>query len=213
VDRVLIAWQRFETYGLSDLNTTRRGIDSTLMPCNIALTIVFSIMFMLVGCASDDTDEPSDVTVRGTIQGASGPVDVGLILIRSNNVTQVTNVTDTFASDGPFQLSTPLPDDTDHLVNWTLIICANPLGQDCDIRIDDHRAGPIGPGLLSENAMISCEAASPCEHAQFNCFLGDVLACPFPMFEPSDLSCNLDGTPSPAFTCCRDVLDRDFICQ
>jgi hypothetical protein len=44
----------------------------------MVLTIVLGIMFVLAECSSDHLDESSDVTVRGTIQGARGPSDVSI---------------------------------------------------------------------------------------------------------------------------------------
>jgi hypothetical protein len=43
------------------------------------VSIFLGIILAMAGCASDDASETSDVTVRGTIQGATGPVEVGLL--------------------------------------------------------------------------------------------------------------------------------------
>jgi hypothetical protein len=53
----------------------------------------------MAGCASEDASETSDVTVRGTIQGVNGPVEVGLLLIRQDAIRQVAAVQDTFANN------------------------------------------------------------------------------------------------------------------
>jgi hypothetical protein len=176
------------------------------------LSIVLGIMLTMAGCASEEASETSDVTVRGTIQGVNGPVEVGLLLIRQDEIRQVAAVQDTFANNGPFHLSTPLPEDTSHIINWGLTICANPPGQACEITSDNRLEGAMRPGTLAEHVVVACTAASPCEEAQFECFQstrclipgGGVIA---------DLSCHLDGTPSPEFICCRSLLAFDITCQ
>ena len=176
------------------------------------VSIFLGIILTLAGCASDDSSETSDVTVRGTIQGATGPVEVGLLLIRQGEIVSVAAVQDTFPSNGPFHLSTPLPEDTSNIVNWGLTICTNPPGQVCEFTSDNRRGDAIHPGTLAENVVVACTAASPCEEAQFECFQsarclipgGGVIA---------NLSCHLDGTPSPEFICCRSLLAFDITCQ
>ena len=114
------------------------------------VSILLGIILTMAGCASDDASETSDVTVRGTIQGATGPVEVGLLLIRQGEIVQVAEVQDTFPSNGPFQLSTPLPEDASNIVNWGLTICTNPPGQACAITSDNRRGGAHRPGTLAE---------------------------------------------------------------
>jgi hypothetical protein len=188
------------------------AIGGTRMSYRGVVSILLGIILTMAGCASDDASETSDVTVRGTIQGATGPVEVGLLLIRQGEIVQVAEVQDTFPSNDPFQLSTPLPEDTSNIVNWGLIICTNPPGQDCDVTLDHRLQGPIRPGPLAENVMVACAAASPCEQAQFKCFQR-ASGCGFVVAEFAPLSCHLDGTPSPEFICCRSDLARDITCQ
>jgi hypothetical protein len=188
------------------------AIGGTRMSYRGGLSIVLGIMLAMAGCASEDASETSDVTVRGTIQGVNGPVEVGLLLIRQDAIRQVAAVQDTFANNGPFHLSTPLPEDTSHIINWGLTICASPPGQACAITSDNRLEGAIRPGTLAENVVVACTAASPCEEAQFACFQS--ASCLIPGGGViANLSCHLDGTPSPAFICCRSLLAFDITCQ
>jgi hypothetical protein len=150
------------------------------------------------------------VIVSGTIQGATGPVTVGLLFHRSGDIPFNTNVRGTFDANGPWMLSAPPPPEGTIFVGPT--ICTNPAGQACSI--SSGLIPPLGSGTF-ENIAITCSVASPCEHAQFRC-VRTIQECggvfEIGQSQGRGLSCHVDGTPSPEFICCRFTLARDVSC-
>ena len=149
------------------------------------------------------------VIVTGTIQGATGPVTVALLFHKPGNIALTPDVRGTF-DNGPWRLSAPPP--PEGTLFFGPDICTNPAGQACSISPELIR--PLGSGTF-ENIAITCNAASPCEHVQFRC-VRTIQECggvfEIGQSQGRELSCHLDGTPSPEWRCCRPADARDVHC-